>query len=75
MTNLPKRNRHGGREALLHASATEVHYAGPLPPATELARYDAVLPGLAGRIVKLAKANAAHRHALERSVVESNVAA
>jgi len=34
-----------------------------------------VLPGLADRIVKMAEANAAHRQALERSVVEGNVAA
>ena len=60
---------------MVQAIRTEVHFAGPLPPANELARYDAVLPGLADRIVKMAEANATHRQALERSVVEGNVVA
>lgn len=38
---------------------------GPLPPADELEKYEAVLPGAADRIVKMAEGQANHRAQLE----------
>lgn len=40
-------------------------YEGPLPPSTELAAYDHVLPGAADRIISMAENFAAHTQALE----------
>jgi uncharacterized membrane protein len=56
-------------------SRTEISYSGPLPPSEQLAQYDAIVPGLADRVVKMAESNASHRQTMEASVVEGNVAA
>ena len=39
--------------------------SGPLPPADEMEKYEAVLPGAADRIVKMAEGQANHRAELE----------
>lgn len=44
-------------------------FHGPLPPPDALERYEAISPGFADRIVKMAEAEQAHRHTLEASVV------
>ena len=44
-------------------------FQGPLPPPEVLAGYEATLPGAADRILKLAERQAAHRQALEATVV------
>jgi uncharacterized membrane protein len=41
-------------------------YSGPLPPASELGRYESIEPGLANRIVEMAEKQAAHRQNMER---------
>lgn len=41
------------------------HYSGPIPPATELERYERVHPGLADRIVQMAEREQAHRHSFD----------
>ena len=51
------------------------HFQGPLPPPQALARYEAVLPGCAERIVSMAEEQAAHRRTLESRVVTGNLAA
>jgi uncharacterized membrane protein len=43
----------------------EEHYSGPIPRAAELGNYEAVLPGLANRIVTMAEKQAKHRRRLE----------
>jgi uncharacterized membrane protein len=45
--------------------------SGPLPPPEILARYDAVSPGLADRLVKMAEAEAAHRRDVEHKAQEA----
>ena len=40
-------------------------HAGPLPSADELEKYEAVLPGAADRIVRMAEGQAGHRAGLE----------
>ena len=41
-------------------------YRGPLPPASELLRYDEVLPGLAERIISSWESETLHRRSLEQ---------
>ncbi|MEU2289457.1 DUF2335 domain-containing protein [Streptomyces bacillaris] len=42
-------------------------HVGPLPSPHMLAEYEAVLPGLAERIVSMAEGEQAHRHELEKT--------
>lgn len=55
-------------------------FMGPLPPAAELANYEAALPGTADRIIrqyeeatKLTRDQAEHRFGLENKVVDGNL--
>lgn len=47
-----------------------VAMSGPLPPPQQLAGYEAVLPGCAERIIRMAEEQAAHRRALETKGLE-----
>lgn len=47
-------------------------FSGPLPPPAIIEKYDAVLPGAADRILKMAESQSAHRHELERTVIKQN---
>ena len=69
---LPARNNNSSRH--LVAITTKVSNSGPLPPAQELARYDAVVPGAADRIIKMAEKQMEHRHAMEQKIVEGSIA-
>lgn len=44
-------------------------YAGPLPPASELARYEEILPGAADRILKMAEDQGQGRRWLEQNAL------
>lgn len=48
-------------------------HTGPLPAPEDLAHYEAVIPGLADRIVTLAEKQAEHRMFLERYAIVSEV--
>jgi len=48
-------------------------FSGPLPPPTALAHYEAVFPGCAERIVRMAENQSEHRQKLESSVILGNV--
>jgi len=48
-------------------------FTGPIPPPQVLAGYEAVLPGLANRIVAMAEQQSFHRQDLERRVVSANI--
>ena len=50
-------------------------FSGPIPPASELAYYEQIIPGLADRIVGMAESNATHRQGMEKAVVVGNIAA
>ena len=54
-------------------------FQGPLPPPEQLAKYEAILPGMRERLVqlhegtfKMAREQSEHRRALEKHVIESN---
>lgn len=51
----------------------EQHYSGPIPPASELAKYEQACAGAANRIIAMAEKQEEHRHSLESAVVTSNV--
>ena len=53
--------------------AIQQSFSGPLPPPDLLGQYDAILPGLADRIVKMAEKQESHRHELENRVVKAEI--
>lgn len=50
------------REAIVQVVQAELSHSGPLPSPDQLSEYDAVLPGLAERIVRLTEREQEHRH-------------
>jgi len=59
-----------GKDKLIRTSYVE--YAGPIPPAAELERYEGICAGAADRILTMAEAQAKHRRAIEDRVIRSN---
>ncbi|MBQ9345425.1 MAG: DUF2335 domain-containing protein [Kiritimatiellae bacterium] len=51
--------------------AVRTYHSGPLPPAEELERYGACVPGGAERIFAMAEAQSSTRLRLETSIVET----
>lgn len=63
-------------------NAQAVFYQGPIPPASEAAKYEAIHPGLADRIVAMAERDMENRHLcairekdLELEMVRANIRA
>lgn len=50
-------------------------YSGPLPPPEVLARYEAITPGAAERIIAMAERQSVHRQELESAVIHGNLTA
>ena len=48
-------------------------FAGPLPPPATLAAYNAIVPDAAERILKMAEAQALHRHQLEATAIRAQM--
>ncbi len=48
-------------------------YSGPIPPASELEKYETGLPGSANRIIKMAEDQKDHRIDIEKQVINSQV--
>ncbi|MCB1201327.1 MAG: DUF2335 domain-containing protein [Leptospiraceae bacterium] len=55
-----------------HVAQFQATFTGPLPPPAIIERYDAVLPGAAERILKMAENQSAHRHEIEKTVIKQN---
>lgn len=53
--------------------AQEAHYSGPIPMASEMAKYEQLCPGATNRLITMAEKQESHRHSLESTVVDSNV--
>ncbi len=49
-------------------------FSGPLPPPEVLKRFEEVVPGSAERIIKMAEGQFVHRTALEKKVIDSDIA-
>jgi uncharacterized membrane protein len=56
------------------AQIQAVHYSGPLPHPSLLAKYNELIPNGAERIMAMAERQSAHRESLEKRVVNGNVA-
>lgn len=56
------------QQVLMHTQ----QWAGPLPPPAVLKQYDEVFPGLAERIVASMEREQDHRHAVDRSLIETH---
>ncbi|MBM4404385.1 MAG: DUF2335 domain-containing protein [Candidatus Cloacimonetes bacterium] len=60
--NLPSAKQNISKNSDLKVSAS---YQGPLPPASQLEHYEAILPGAAERIIATYEKQVEHRHKLE----------
>lgn len=47
--------------------------AGPLPPASEIKKYEEILSGAADRILSMAEDQSKHRQEIEKNVVDSGI--
>lgn len=54
----------------LHAEEKYSSFTGPLPPPEELGKYEAVLPGAADRVIRMAEGQAVHRQQIENEIVK-----
>ena len=50
-------------------------YSGPIPPASELAKYETILPGAANRILTMAEKQSQHRQKMENTMLNANIKA
>jgi len=48
-------------------------YAGPIPSADELAKYENILPGSANRILEMAEKQSRHRQNMESEMLKANI--
>ena len=59
--------------ASLSLTRVEKHFSGPLPPPEILGLYNAVVPGMAERLLTAFEAQQAHRHQLELETVRNGI--
>lgn len=55
-------------------AAIEIH-SGPIPSASELAKYENILPGAADRIITMAENQSKHRQEMEKKMLLANIKA
>lgn len=46
-------------------------YSGPLPPSVEMEKYEAICPGAADRILRMAEKQSDHRQSIEAATIET----
>ena len=51
----------------------QMSFSGPIPPPQFLEKYNEIFPGAAEIIIKMAKEQAEHRQALEKTVIHSDI--
>ena len=61
-------------ESTLAVSQTQLStaYAGPIPDATQLEKYESICQGAADRIILMAEKQSEHRQSIEKIVVKTN---
>ncbi|NJO53846.1 MAG: DUF2335 domain-containing protein [Bacteroidales bacterium] len=69
--NIPelKQLRNDKTKVVQQVAAAVLEFSGPLPPPSMLAGYDAVVPGSAERLLKMAEESLQHAHAMDRELV------
>ena len=50
-----------------------MQYSGPIPPPEMMREFEAIVPGAADRILKMAELQEVHRHLLEKTHVRGNL--
>ena len=63
-------NKNDLQQAVLQVMRAEM-FTGPLPHPTHLKEYEAILPGAAERIMKMAEEQGKHRREIEKTVILS----
>jgi uncharacterized membrane protein len=66
--NLPARQR-TPNVAATHVAAS---YSGPIPPASEMMKYEEACPGLPSRIMEMAEKQSAHRQHIEAIAIKAS---
>jgi len=61
------------RVAAAHSAVRIQHHEGPLPAPEDLHRYEALIPGTAERIIRMAEDESAHRRRIEDRANAANV--
>jgi uncharacterized membrane protein len=61
--NPPDKKHHA---PVVHQQLIAHQFHGPIPPSSELAGYEQVLPGAADRLISMAEKEASHRHFIEK---------
>ena len=59
--------------AILGQASIERHYSGPIPPASEMAKYEEICQGAANRILTVMEQQIQHRHKIEFLVIKSSL--
>ena len=67
-TNKPLVNQQSHK---VEAVSVQTAYSGPIPPARELEAYDAVVPGAAKKILRMAEKNLQHQIDIETLALDS----
>ena len=70
VTPVPPASDPSARHALVEAS---YQFTGPIPSPQDLAQYEAIMPGLADRLIERFERQSEHRMALEREVTRADV--
>lgn len=60
------------RSIIIQAIVSQ-HYSGPIPPASELAKYKETLPDAPERIMSMAETQQKHRNELERALIKERI--
>ena len=58
---------------IIGASHSMELYSGPIPPASELAKYETILPGAANRILTMAEKQSQHRQKMENTMLNASI--
>ena len=56
----------------LHQQSVQ-SFSGPLPPPAVLKEFNQIVPGAAGRIIKMAEGQFTHRTEIEKKVIDSDI--
>ena len=58
----------------VHATIMQAEaYSGPIPPASELEKYEKIQQGAADRIIRMAEKQSSHRQAMETKMLDATI--
>lgn len=66
---LPELNGHEGHQSGAIGPQGAMFYSAPIPPSSEFAKYDQILPGAADRILSMSEGQSKHRQKIEKFVI------